>query len=262
MDANESVLLKSAQWLSQGKRICMATIVSKQGCGPRPVGTKMVIAENGETYGTIGGGNLEIEVVKQALEAMRQESPRSIEYDLSGKSQGLDAACGGRLTVLLEPMGQTSNLFIFGSGHVGKATAKLAAEVGFSVKIVDFDDKGQNPDRDQSWTRIIAQPEKVKEIGIDRRSYVVICTGGHTLDSQYLKEVLPLRPRYIGMLGSKNKAQLIFEKLQSQGCDRSLLERVHVPIGIDINAVTPEEIAVSIVAELILERRRQCQERG
>lgn len=263
MNENERVLLKAAEWLGAGKRICIASIVRKEGPAPRPVGTKMVISEGGEIFGTIGGGNLEVEIVRQAIEAMKQDVARCIDYDLSGKLESLDAICGGNVSVLLEPMGKTSDLFIFGSGHVGKATAKIAAEVGFSVKIVDSEDKGQSAQELQTaWTRIIAGPREVKEIGIDHRSYVVICTSGHRLDSDYLRETLPLKPRYIGLLGSKKKARLIFDKLRSEGCDESLLERVHVPVGLDIKAVTPEEIAVSIVAELIAERRSQCTERS
>ncbi len=261
MDANEKVLLKAAEWLTVGKRICIATIVRKQGSAPRSVGTKMVIAETGETFGTIGGGSLESEVIRQAREAMKQDSAKCIDYDLSGKSEGLDSICGGNVSVLLEPMGQTSNLFIFGSGHVGKATANLASQVGFSVKVVDIGDEAKSScDREVPWSRVFAHPQDVNQIGIDHRSYVVICTGGHRLDAEYLKQVLPLKPRYIGMLGSRNKANTIFEKLRNEGCDASLLEKVHVPIGLDINAVTPEEIAVSIVAELILERRSKCAE--
>jgi len=256
MDEAKQVLLKAAEFLQQGRKICLATIVAKKGSGPRPVGSKMVFCEDGETFGSIGGGAIEHEVEKIVGEVLKSGTPRLLDFDLSGKASGIDAYCGGQVTVLVEPLGTSKKLFVVGGGHVGKAVARLASQVGFSVTVVDNRKDALDEIAGVRGIRVLAaEPDQISSAGIDEDAFVVICTRSHSLDESFLEGVLPLKPRYLGMLGSRNKAKTIFKRLEAKGFDRSLLEQVHIPIGVDIGAVTPEEIGVSIVAELIGESR-------
>ncbi len=257
MDEAKQVMLKAAELLQHGRRICIATIIKKEGSGPRSVGSKMIFCEDGETFGSIGGGAVEYEVGKITGEVLESGTPRLLEFDLSGKQPEIDAFCGGRVSVLLEPIGTSKRLVVIGGGHVGRAVAELADRVGFAVTVVDTRSDIFSKIATKTIRLVAATPDEVpKSVKIDMSSFVVICSRSHSLDEAFLAAVLPFRPRYIGMLGSRNKARVILKDLQAKGFDRDLLEKVHIPVGIDIKAVTPEEIAVSIVAELINETRK------
>lgn len=257
MDEVKKVMLKASEYLKQGRRICVATIIRKQGSGPRPIGSKMIYCDNGEMFGSIGGGALEYEIGKIAEAVLKEGVPRIVDFDLSGKQPEIDALCGGRVSVLLEPMGTAKRLVVFGGGHVGKAIAHLANMVGFAVTIVDNRSEIVG-ELDKDIRLISSTPEVLGEnIELDQDSLVVICTRSHSLDESFLAAILPFKPRYIGMLGSRNKAKVILEDLGKKGLNHDLLRKVRIPVGIDIGAVTPEEIAVSIVAELIQETRKQ-----
>ncbi len=264
MDEAKRVVIKAAEYLGRGQRICLATVIKKEGSAPRPPGSKMIFCEDGETFGSIGGGALEHEVQKMAAEVLKSGTPRLVEFDLSGREPGIDAYCGGGVTVFVEPLGISKNLFVIGAGHVGKEVARLASQIGFSVTVVDNRQQIlRDLSDDRSIRKLAAEPGEISsKLNIDENAFVVICSRSHSLDENFLETILPYRPRYVGLLGSRNKAKMIFERLKAKGVEPGLLESVHIPIGIDIKAVTPEEIAVSIVAELISEsRRREDQSR-
>jgi xanthine dehydrogenase accessory factor len=167
------------------------------------------------------------------------------------------------MSVFLEPLGHARRLFVIGAGHVGKAVARLAGEVGFSAVLVD-DRADMLRDKHPAVgvaTEVATPDDFSSKIDIDEASFVVICTRGHSLDKDWLRELAPLRPRYIGMLGSRHKAKKILDVLAGDGVAAEDLSRVHVPVGLDIKAVTPEEIAVSIVGQLVLEWRSGAQSR-
>jgi xanthine dehydrogenase accessory factor len=258
MNDTDNVILTAGEWLKRGDRVCIATVVRKDGSGPREVGAKMAFSSAGKTAGSLGGGRVEKQVSEKAGEVMSSGLPLMLDFDLSGASEDLDAICGGNITVFLEPLGRARRLFIMGAGHVGKAVAGLARKVGFGVTLVD--------DREEFLTghtvgdsidTCVAGPEVLGEgLRIDESAFVLICTRGHSLDRDWLRAVAGIRPRYIGMLGSKHKAKRILEELAAEGVPGDVLGRVHVPVGLAIRAATPEEIAVSIVAELILESRK------
>lgn len=262
MDDAQKVIATANEWLRRGERICIATIVRKDGSGPREVGAKMVISSAGETAGSLGGGRVEKRVTEKAGEVIASGVPLMLEFDLSGAAQDLDAMCGGNVSVFLEPLGEARRLFVIGAGHVGKAVAMLARNVGFPVTLVD--DREQHLGDDALGDRIdtlVAGPGDLgSKLTIDTSAFVLICTRGHSLDRDWLRLVVDLQPRYIGMLGSKHKAERIFDQLIGAGTSAEALRRVHVPVGLDIKALTPEEIAVSIVGELILEWRRAREE--
>ena len=256
MGEAEQVVKVAAEWLASGRQVCMATVVDREGSAPRDIGAKMAISGKGETIGTIGGGALESEVVKRALRALEDGLPAVVEFDLAAGRSKVDAFCGGKISVLLEPMGATSRLFVVGAGHVGAALARAACAAGFAVTAID--DRRQYLAEEvlgEGVKGVVATPAEAGDLGIDSKSFVVICTRGHSLDKDWLREIARLGPRYVGMLGSREKAAKIFGELGLEGVERDFLERVRTPVGLPIEAVTPEEIAVSIVAELVMERR-------
>jgi xanthine dehydrogenase accessory factor len=259
MNDHERVLKVAAEWLDRGEKICLATIIRKQGSGPREVGAKMVITSGGRTAGSIGGGAVEKQIIERARRIIEEGKPVVVDFDLSGHSSDLDAMCGGGISVFMEVLGEARRLIVIGAGHVGKAVAKLAREVGFSTTLVD--DRAEFLEDDglgHSVTKVIASPEDWKErLVVDSSSFVVISSRGHSLDKEWLGEILKVGPRYVGMLGSMRKAQAIFDQLMAEGLSAEALGQVHTPVGMDIKAVTPEEIAVSIVGQLILEWRKQ-----
>lgn len=258
MNDAEQVLRAVGEWLAQGRKVCLATIVSREGSAPRDVGAKMAIRDDGLTAGSIGGGGLEQAVIARAQQVLDVGQPSVIDFDLSGKSVGLDALCGGKVSVLVEPLGQPRRLFVLGAGHVGRAVARAAALVGFAVVLVD--DRADYLGREglaEGVTSVEASPSDLgTKLQIDHAAFVVIATRGHSLDSAWLRAIARVEPRYVGMLGSREKAAAVRRELETQGLSRAFLDRVRTPVGLAIQAVTPEEIAISIVGELILEWRK------
>jgi len=257
MDDAKDILRIANEWLSGGERICVATVVRREGSAPREVGAKMVISSTGKMAGTVGGGIVEKEVIEKSAGVMKTGKPVMLDFNLSGKRKDLDSMCGGNMSVFLEPFGETKSLFIMGAGHVGAAIAALARRNGFEVTLVDSRAEYITPERlGEKLKGVVASPDDFEgKIEITDASFVVICTSGHGLDREWLGSVLKLAPRYVGMLGSTHKAKAVFDELQARGTAREQLDRVHTPVGIDIGAITPEEIAVSVVAELIREWR-------
>jgi xanthine dehydrogenase accessory factor len=257
MDSARDILRIANEWLSEGERVCVATVVRREGSTPREVGAKMVISSAGELAGTVGGGAVEKEVIEKAAGVMKTGRPLMLNFDLSGKRKDLDSVCGGNLSVFLEPFGEVRSLFIMGAGHVGLAIAGLAARNGFEVTLVDPRAEYISPERlGKEFRGVLASPRDLEgKLEITDASFVVICTAGHALDKEWLGSVLKHTPRYVGMLGSTHKAGVIFGELASSGTARERLDKVHTPVGIDIGAITPDEIAVSVVAELIREWR-------
>jgi xanthine dehydrogenase accessory factor len=257
MNDAEEVIRIANDWLMHGEVVCLATIVKQEGSAPRGVGAKMAISSGGGVAGSIGGGAAEKQIIDRARRVMADGSPLLVELDVSGRSGDLDAFCGGNMSVFLEPLGQSRRLFVIGAGHVGKALARLAREVGFSPVLVDDrEDMLKDEHRAPGVVVEAATPEDfTSKLDIDEASFVVICTRGHSLDRDWLRRLAPVRPRYLGMLGSRHKARKILDALENDGVSAEDLARVHVPVGLDIKAVTPEEIAVSIVGQLVLEWR-------
>ena len=258
MGDTEEVLTTATRWLAEGRKVCLATIVSRRGSAPREVGAKMAIRDDGRTAGSIGGGALEHEIIARARRALAGGSAEVMEFDLSGESAGLDAVCGGRVSVFIEPLGEVRRLFVMGAGHVGRAVARVAAQAGFSVILVDDREEYLGTDGlGPNVSAVLASPGgSALRPDIEPSDFVVICTRGHSLDKEWLQAVAPKNPRYAGMLGSRDKAAWVFDQVAREGVPAAFLERVHTPVGLAIEAVTPEEIAISIVSELILEYRK------
>jgi len=336
------------QFLEQGKAVVMAIILSDTGSTPRSTGTRMIIRSADECYGTIGGGLLEAEVIREGTRVLQTKQTQMMSYSLDpdGKAQDVDAICGGTLDVLVEYIDDSdhnknvfrgvvhatikgeknllirelgnddegmisverftlkedgsmigdqrfdetiltglrsfgtgsrlpgmitlqnrrffvecclvpSAVYIFGAGHVGQAVAQIAQLVDF--RVVVFDDRETYANRarfsDADDIRVIDNFEDaLQKLDLDSSGYVVIVTRGHRHDQTVLRQALKTRAGYIGMIGSRRKRDTIYKSLLDEGFTQQDLNRVHSPIGIDIGAQTPQEIAVSIVAELIARR--------
>jgi xanthine dehydrogenase accessory factor len=254
MDLYEEIV----QLRKDGRRGAVATIVNVRGSIPSFKTAKMLVRDDGSIVGTIGGGCVEAEVWQAAREVMESERPRTLTFDLNNDPKyDTGLVCGGTLEVFVEPILPPAELYIFGAGHVGASLYKIAHILGFDVTIVDDRDAYANRERFPHAHRIIADDfeKALAQLAPSEPSYIVIVTRGHREDMRVLRWAVQTPAGYIGMIGSKRKTIKIFEELQKEGVPANLFERVHAPIGLDIGAITPEEIAVSITAELIAKRR-------
>jgi len=242
-----------------GQRGAVATIVNSRGSIPSFQSAKMLIRDDGSIAGTIGGGCVEAEVWQAAREVIAKEKPRTLSFDLNQDPKydsGL--VCGGTLEIFIEPVLPMPLLYIFGAGHVSFELFKAARNAGFDCIVTDDRDTYANAERFPNALEVIASDfdEAFKVIAPSESSYIVIATRGHRDDMRVLRWAVQTPARYIGMIGSRRKAITVFRELTHEGSKPELFDRVHSPVGLDIGATTPEEIAVSIVAELIAMRRR------
>jgi len=244
-----------------GKRGALATIVNVRGSIPSLMAAKMLVSEDGSIIGTVGGGCVESDVRKGAMEVMRDGKPRTFNFNLDQQpddDNGL--VCGGSLQVFVEPVMPSPRLYIFGAGHVGLAVYKVASLAGFETVIADDREQFANRERFPEVHEIHSgeMDETMSRLTPSDSSYIVIVTRGHRHDLRVLRWALETPAHYIGMIGSGRKVLAIYQQLEAEGVAAESLRRVYAPIGLDIQAATPEEIAVSIVAELIAIRRK-CQ---
>jgi xanthine dehydrogenase accessory factor len=244
--------------LGRGEAVAMVTVVRAQGSTPQRVGARMLVFEDGRTIGTIGGGCYEQDACGKARLALQTGRPLLAHYDLNddfAEEQGL--ICGGQMDVFIEPVAPTPRVCIVGAGHVGYHTAQLAATVGFRVVVVDDRASFADPARFPAAERVdVADiPEWLRTADLGPRDYLVIVTRGHREDLDALRAALDRETAYLGLIGSRAKIARLYARLGEDGLDAARLTHVHAPIGLDLGAVSPEEIAVSIVAELIAHRR-------
>jgi xanthine dehydrogenase accessory factor len=243
-----------------GLRAALATIIARKGATPRKDMAKMLVYEDGRQMGTIGGGSAEAEVRREAMTVMDRGAARLLSFDLQNVDPEESAlVCGGVMDVYVEPVLPDPILFIFGAGHVSKALAEAAPPVGFKVAVIDdrvkYANKERFPDADSIY--VGGWDEVWQRLRVNETSFLFIATRGHQFDLTCLRKALQSTARYIGMLGSLKKARMLFGLLEKEGIDPSLFRRVCVPTGLDIGSETPEEIAISIVAELIAVRKKK-----
>lgn len=242
----------------EGKRAVLATIVHTNGSIPSYESSRMLVREDGSIAGTIGGGCVEADVWAAAKEVMRGEAPRKMTFNLNNEANydnGL--ICGGTLEVFVEPILPQPMLYIFGGGHVSMALAQSAHTVGFAIGVIDDRESFANAKRFPMAQEIYtAYEEAFEKMRPNASSYLVIVTRGHRDDLRCLQWAIETDARYIGMIGSQRKVLSVYKALEKEGISLQKLERVHAPVGLDIGALTPEEIAVSITAELIAVRRK------
>lgn len=242
-----------------GRRGAVATIVNVRGSIPSFKTAKMLVRDDGSIAGTIGGGCVEAEVWQAAREVMESERPRTLTFNLNQDPKyDTGLVCGGTLEIFVEPILPPANLYIFGAGHIAASLYKVARIAGFDVTVVDDREAYANRERFPEAEQVIAEDfdKAAARLAPSEFSYIVIVTRGHRDDMRMLRWAVQTPARYIGMIGSKRKTIAIFKQLQEEGLAAHLFDRVHAPVGLDIGAITPEEIAVSIAAELIAKRRK------
>ena len=241
-----------------GQKCALATIVQVNGSIPSYESAKLLVREDGSMTGTIGGGCVEAEVWNAAREVMETERPRHLNFSL-----GQDAAydngliCGGQLNVFVEPIVPQPRAYIFGAGHISKSLSKVASLAGFATIVVDnreaFANRERFPDADEIYAE--EYEEVFPKLNVRDTSYLIIVTRGHRDDMRVLQWAVTTNARYIAMIGSKRKVIGVVKELEKEGFPRVAFERVFAPMGFEIGAITPEEIAVSVVAEMIAVRR-------
>ena len=232
----------------------LCTIIEAKGSTPRHDSSKMLVKEDGSIVGTIGGGLIEQRVRSEALDAIVDGKSRRLAYNLVDPSSGDPGICGGTMEVFVEPILPKPMLIIVGGGHVGKAVTSLGKWAGFFTVVnddrPDFCTPEFNPDANKF---IISKMEKIPEfIKITPYTYIILTTRGSDVDIQGLGVLLPLPARYFGIIGSRRRWITTRKGLIDQGVPEELLDRVHSPIGLELHAETPEEIAVSIIAEVLM----------
>jgi len=241
-----------------GQKAAIATIVQVHGSIPSYESAKLLVREDGSMMGTVGGGCVEAEVWNAAREVIETEKPRHLSFNL-----GQDAAsdngliCGGQLDIFVEPVIPPPHAFIFGAGHISKSLSKVAALAGFATTIVDNRDTFANRQRFPEADEVFAEEYEdiFPKLPINELSYLIIVTRGHRDDLRVLRLAVATEARYIAMIGSKRKVINVVKELEQEGIARERIERIHAPMGLDIGAISPEEIAVSVAAEMIAVRR-------
>jgi len=242
----------------EGRRGAVATITNVRGSIPSFQTAKMLVRDDGSIAGTIGGGCVEAEVWQAAREVMEQEKPRSLTFNLNNNPKyDTGLVCGGTLEIFIEPVLPPALLYVFGAGHVAYNLYRVASLAGFDVTVIDDRESYASRERFPDAREIIADDfdAVTARLNPPEGAYIVIVTRGHRDDMRILRWAVDTRARYVGMIGSKRKTISIYKELEKEGVPAEKFANVHAPVGLEIGAVTPEEIAVSIVAELIAERR-------
>jgi xanthine dehydrogenase accessory factor len=241
-----------------GQKCALATIVQVRGSIPSFESAKLLVREDGSMIGTIGGGCVEAEVWNAAREVMETEKSKHMSFNL-----GQDAAydngliCGGQLDVFVEPVIPSPRAIIFGAGHISKSLCKVASLAGFSTTIVDNRDSFANRERFPEADEIFAEEyeDVFPKLNIYESTYLIIVTRGHRDDMRVLRWAATTPARYVAMIGSKRKVLSVIKELEKDGLSREQLDRIYAPMGLEIGAISPEEIAISVAAEMIAVRR-------
>ncbi len=248
------VLDRVAELRRQRRRAALITVTAATGSTPRKPGARMIVLADGSIEGTVGGGRVEHVVRDAAARVLERRQPEALSYQLTAD---LDMGCGGTMTLFVEPILMQPPLVVFGCGHVGTALIRAAAPLGFDIIAVDDLEQNANRERLPEATDIINSyvPNELSELPLSDDTFVVIVTREHRFDQQLLELCAEQPLRYLGVIGSPRKARQQRERLRELGLSAAAIARVRCPVGLDIGAETPEEIAVAICAEMISVRR-------
>lgn len=252
-----SIYQALAELEAENRSGALCTIVRSQGSTPRHTGSKMLVYPDGTFTGTVGGGELENRVIRAALEALQEDRPRYLDYSMTDPERGDPGVCGGQVEIFIEPIRPKLTVVVIGAGHVGQAVAQLAHWLGFRVVVSDDRPEFCNPETipDADVYLPVAMQELPDHLAINENTFLVLTTRGVPVDATGLPALLAAGPGYIGVIGSRRRWATTRETLEDQGVPAEALDRVHSPIGLELNAETPAEIAVSILAEIIMLRR-------
>jgi xanthine dehydrogenase accessory factor len=238
--------------IDRGERGALATVVRAAGSTPQVPGAKVLLRTDGTIVGTVGGGRIEEVVLETLRQVLADGEPQSVRRHLA---HDLGMCCGGEMELFCELVEGHVPLVVFGAGHVGRALVRLAEVAGFAATVVDPREELLTADRFPHATRLLLDPaEAIGRLALHEGTFVVITTHDHVIDEETLARCLPLPHRYLGMIGSRRKVIRVYQRLRHKGLAESFAS-VSAPVGLDIGAVTPEEIAVSIVAEMVGVRR-------
>jgi xanthine dehydrogenase accessory factor len=234
----------------------LCTVTKSEGSTPRHVGSKMLVYPDGHFIGTVGGGEVEQRILKEARMALEDGQARRLHYNMVDPARGDPGTCGGQLEVFVEPVLPDPLVVIIGAGHVGKAIVHLAKWLGFRVAVSDDRAEWCNPEATPEADAYYPVPmrELPKQIKIDRRTFLILTTRGSAIDVEGLAPLLDSPAAYVGVIGSRRRWATTVKGLKEQGVSEEKLAKVHSPIGLELQAETPEEIAVSIMAEVLMVR--------
>ncbi len=258
---NLTVYRKVVELLEKGEPAALVTVVQVTGSASGKPGFKMVVDSRGEAMGTVGGGQIEIVALREARRAMAEGNPRQFTYELtSEEAGGIGMLCGGKTTLMIEPLFPPAEMVIFGAGHIAQPLAAMGKMLGFAITVIDDREEFCNRQRFPEASRLlVAGLEEVRDrLALHSNSYVIIVTRGHAGDQLALEQTLRSSVRYLGMIGSRRKIEAIFANLREKGFKDEELARVYSPIGLGIGAQTPPEIALSICAEIVAVKYGQC----
>lgn len=239
--------------LGKDENAVLAAVVESTGSAPRRTGAKMLIFENGATLGTIGGGKVEFMSVEEAKKLMGSGKSKLLEYELTSSPGGIGMCCGGKMKIFIDDVNKKEQLIIFGAGHIAMPLANMAKELDFDITVVDDRSEFATMARFKSAKKVVNEDfiKSFEKLKINKRTYIVIASYSHKQDHKILRKCLKFEPKYLGMIGSKRKTKTVFDSLVKEGFAKSALRKVRSPIGMEIGAETPAEIAVSILAEIV-----------
>ncbi len=252
-----AVMQRASILLSEGKKLALCTVVEKKGSGPREAGAKMIVLEDKSTFGTVGGGPVEREIVSRSIHLLGKGASERITLNLTAQKKenmvetGL--VCGGELTVFINTLEPRKRLIVIGSGNIAFPLAQVAYLAGFSVILIDNNTQLASNDLFPAFAEVKVGEvlSIIESIQVQEKDYFVVAHGEPEQDYEAVKRALKKNPAYIGLLGSKTKAAIITQRLLEEGFTRAQLALLHTPVGLPIGAQTPQEIAVSIIAEII-----------
>jgi len=254
--SRDSVFLKLAELERLGEPAALCTVIASSGSTPRHTGSKMLVFADGAFMGSVGGGDLEHRVLEEARAALGDGLSRTLRYILADPERGDPGVCGGTVEVFVDPILPRPTLVVIGGGHVGRAVAHLAKWLGFLVAVsddrIEFCTPAANPDADVFYPVPLA--ELPKQLAISAQTYLVLTTRGVAVDVNGLPALLDSPAAYIGVIGSRRRWATAIKQLEDRGVAKEKLSRIRSPIGLELHAETPEEIAVSIMAEIIMLR--------
>ena len=246
------VLQKALEAIERGRTYAFATIVEATVKGtPRKTGSKMIVFEDGSSWGSIGGGRNEKAAIAECLKAIQTQKPATVMYNYFGREG--ESVCGGQMKVFIEPFAPPKDLIVCGGGHIGLPLSALGKILGFRITVIDSRKEFANKKRFPHADVILVGPHaaELAKLNITPSTYIAVVTHGNEVDFECLKVVIKSNAAYIGIISSKPKKSKFLSRLKEQGIAEKYFKRIHIPMGIDIGSQTPEEIAVSICAEII-----------
>ena len=232
----------------------LCTVINSEGSTPRHVGSKMLVYPDGKFIGTVGGGELESRIIKAALESLNDGNAQNLSYTMADPSRGDPGVCGGTVEVFVEPILPPAMIVVIGAGHVGKAVVHLAKWLGFRVAVsddrVEFCNPESVPGADAYYP--VEMGKLTEHLKVNNHTYIVITSRGSAVDAAGLPNLLESDSAYIGVIGSRRRWLTTVKALKAKGVSEEKIAKVHSPMGLELNAETPEEIAVSIIAEILM----------